>query len=1238
MTHRCIRSHSLHVLTLGWFALLLCGFCLACIVPRSAFAVPAAPWAQTAVQPDGSTVTYRVYGDEDFSYYATEGGLLLQRDPETKALCFVEGDPESGYVLGASASDAVAATDRYAVVDDLGSDRAKASYSALAGAEYGTGVSKDFTLLSQNASQVATYGLSRSSVGTLPSSIPLLAIVVGFDDQSEKNDDTPYRDDYDWTEALFDDEYSTQKFWSDASNGSFTFMPAAESSSHGTDGNTNVSDAANDGVVHVTIPRAHGNWGGDHVGDEDFIETLSLACDEARSYVDFGAFDKSGNGVIENDELAVTFILAGYEASTGAETEKHVWAHANSGVEISTDPVNINRYIVMGETERMQSSSGTMLEHQGGSGSVTHELGHYIGLPDLYNTTGVEGDWSTFDVHGLSTMGDGSWGTDGDYSEESFVSSHQIPTELDPVCRMLLGFLDPVRVSDEGSFEVDASTNNVYCFAAGSDDIDDGGEQGEFFFVENRQMTGFDKGLYGLYDAAVGESAAEFGGLVVWHWDRGVWNERDISAEDETLFNTVNTPDHRPALMPSYIEVLDGDARRALVGLPFRNAHYLEDVDARASSDQLLVYGGSDDPDKRVGSGWGVLTGDESKETMSFQLVKTDEEVSVGQESASIYFTNDVHGAGLEADSSGFNYASVAALEREGSSVMGSGNVTLLDAGDAVQGNALATLTKGDGVVSAMTATGYDLAIAGNHEFDYGLDQLKTLVSKAKKGGIEYLGVNIDSLPTNDLLFGKGSSIETYLIGGKEVKIGFVGITTPESLTKSRPANFQDENGTTIVGFCQDETGEALYKRVQEQVDKLKAEGVDHVVAIGHLGNVGVTPRWSSEAVIANTTGIDVVIDGHSHESYNRRIANKDGADTLLVQTGSNLAAIGELTLDASGTFTAELIAPEDYTKKDAQVQDKLVSHQSEFEELLNEELGTSEVDMPWESDEGIRLATIGETNLGDLIADAYRVRMGADIGLTNAGGIRGPIDEGTLTYGELLTVQPFNNNICVIEATGQEIIDALEMGAAVYPDSSNKLLQISGLSYAIDPDVKSTVVVDEKGSFVSVDGQRRVCDVKVGGQPIDLGATYTVASHTFLLRDGGDGMSMFVDNDVVVDEGITDIQVLIDYVSQDLDGVIGAGYENAAGAGRITEADASGDGDGGGSGGSDGSGDGQDAYPAPGDQGNGADPSDGESAAGEGNGLPSTGDEGRLPIVFGALAIVAFLAALGAVYARRGR
>lgn len=248
------------------------------------------------------------------------------------------------------------------------------------------------------------------------------------------------------------------------------------------------------------------------------------------------------------------------------------------------------------------------------------------------------------------------------------------------------------------------------------------------------------------------------------------------------------------------------------------------------------------------------------------------------------------------------------------------------------------------------------------------------------------------------------------------------------------------------------------------------------------------------------------------------------------------------------------------------------------------------------------------------MIADAYRVRMGADIGLTNAGGIRGPIDEGTLTYGELLTVQPFNNNICVIEATGQEIIDALEMGAAVYPDSSNKLLQVSGLSYAIDP------------------------DVKVGGQPIDLGATYTVASHTFLLRDGGDGMSMFVDNDVVVDEGITDIQVLIDYVSQDLGGVIGAGYENAAGAGRITETDASGDGDGGGSGGSDGSGDGQDAYPAPGDQGNGADPSDGESAAGEGNGLPSTGDDGRLPIVFGALAIVAFLAALGAVYVRRGR
>lgn len=165
----------------------------------------------------------------------------------------------AAFLLGSLASDAVAATDRYAVAGDLESESAKASYSALAGAEYGASVSKDFTLLSQNAFQVVTYGLSRSDVATLPSSIPLLAIVVGFDDQNAENDDTPYRDDYDWTEALFDNQYSTQKYWSDASNGSFTFTPAAESGSHGADGNTNASDAANDGVVHVMIPRAHGD-------------------------------------------------------------------------------------------------------------------------------------------------------------------------------------------------------------------------------------------------------------------------------------------------------------------------------------------------------------------------------------------------------------------------------------------------------------------------------------------------------------------------------------------------------------------------------------------------------------------------------------------------------------------------------------------------------------------------------------------------------------------------------------------------------------------------------------------------------------------------------------------------------------------------------------------------------------------------------------------------------------------
>ena len=1157
--------------------------------PQAAVAKPAYPNLITASQPDGSQASFYLHGDEYFSYKTSPDGTLLQTDPETGALCIVMQSADGSLSLGPQASDATSAdggmaraanAQSAATADALSDEQARIAYRALAGRSASTFEAADFPLMSLSAG-ISTFSTADAGgnpiadalggAQALPSSIPLITIVVGFSDM-------PSRDDYDWSVPLFESEYSTKAFWSDASNGRFTFGPAAETSAFGANGNANAADEENDGVVHVTLDRPHGNWGVPGDSEEetaDWVSTLQQAYDAADDMVDFASFDTNGDGTISTDELAISFVIAGYESSANGSSEKSIWAHAWKA-DLSADGVAIPQYIAMGETQ----STGTTADaprRQGDSSTITHELGHYLGLPDLYDTegdgtaSGGGGDasaraWDDFDVNGLSVMALGSWGSDVPMTDENYATFVAIPTRLDPVCSAMLGFSGIIEVSEEGEYTAQASATDegyqAYIFAAP-------GSDSEYFIVENRGTQGFDRGLLGMYHGAWGDGKDTTGGLVVWHWDADVWRQHFGD-------NTVNTADHRPGLMPCYIETgRAGDATSPTpeTYLPFRTASYMDALDGRSSDDRLLAYGtgdAADDPAARTNSGWGIRTSDEASDAMIFSLLRDEDAAGAdaeGSREATILFTNDVHGAGLDPDAEGFTYASIAALERDAAVAAGSGNVTLVDAGDAVQGDALATLTQGEIPVAAMGAAGYDYAVPGNHEFDYGVDRLRELMAQAGAEGITYLASNVVDIPANETLMdGGGAELDTYLVGDKEVVIGYVGITTPESLTKSRPSNFQDENGETVVGFRQDETGEALYTNVQAWVDWLRACGADYVVAVGHLGNRGVTPRWSSEAVIANTTGIDALIDGHSHEQYVKTAPNAEGSDVLLMQTGTKLASIGRLTIDASGELSAELIEPADYGKRDAAVSELLAGYKADYDELLSEQVAESAVDMPWEAEDGTRLATIGETNLGDLVADAYRVRMGADIGMTNAGGIRAPIDVGPITYGEALSVQPYGNGICMIKATGQEILDALEMGARYYPVSDNGLLQVSGLSYAIDPSVPTSVVTDDSESFVRVDGQRRVHSVTVGGEPIDPARSYTVASHTFLLRDGGDGMSMFSDNEAIVDEGTTDIQTLIDYIQDDLGGLIEDGYENASGVGRIVaKAIGGGSGEGGG-------------------------------------------------------------------------
>ncbi len=525
-----------------------------------------------------------------------------------------------------------------------------------------------------------------------------------------------------------------------------------------------------------------------------------------------------------------------------------------------------------------------------------------------------------------------------------------------------------------------------------------------------------------------------------------------------------------------------------------------------------------------------------------------------------ILYTNDVHCAvdaitDKDGKLTNIGYAGVAAYRDEMAALVGAENVTLLDAGDALQGDAIGTMSKGSYLVDIMNQMGYTLFVPGNHEFDYGMARMQELMGQMKA---KVISSNFTDLKENKLVFAPYALL-TY----GERKVAFVGITTPESFTKSTPAYFQDESGAYIYGFCESNNGQALYAAVQAAVDAARSEGADTVIAVGHLGIDTQSSPWRSTDVIANTTGIDAFIDGHSHSTEESELVpNKDGSkQVVLTQTGTKLANIGRMILKADGTIEARLISG--YTQQNLDTLAFITDIENKFAADLAQNVGHTDVALTVNDPAtGNRRVRTGETNLGDLCADAYRYVLGngktgdeygpADIAFVNGGGVRADIDTGDITFGEVISVHPFNNVGCVVEATGQEILDALEMAARLVPEENGGFLQVSGLSYTIDTSVASTVETDDKKSFMKVAGERRVKDVLVDGEPIDPAKTYTLASHNYMLLDGGDGINMFRNNTVVVQPVILDNQVLITYIQDYLNGTVGVDYADPYGQDRI--------------------------------------------------------------------------------------
>lgn len=517
-----------------------------------------------------------------------------------------------------------------------------------------------------------------------------------------------------------------------------------------------------------------------------------------------------------------------------------------------------------------------------------------------------------------------------------------------------------------------------------------------------------------------------------------------------------------------------------------------------------------------------------------------------------ILYTNDVH-CGIDDN---IGYAGLAAYQEK--ILQETPYVTLVDCGDAIQGDLMGTVSQGEYIVDIMNEAGYDYAVFGNHEFDYGLEQLSYLIESSD---YEYLACNIayTGAGENALKAVKPYAIKEY----GEVSVAFIGVSTPYSITSSTPKYFMGENGDLIYDFC-NESGDAFYSCVQGYVDECREAGADYVILLTHLGDGEGFAPYGSADLIQNTTGVDAVLDGHAHSAISSDIKqNKEGKDVILSSTGTKLSAIGQLVITEDGMISSGLISG--YDTKNAELDKFLVNIKDTYEKEMNEVVASSDTKLTGTDEAGVRMVRNRETAIGNFCADAYRAISEADIAFVNGGGIRADLPSGDITYADVLAVHPYGNSLCMVEATGQEIVDALEFGSrmveAEYVEGGNALgeagafLQVSGLRFSVDTSVESGVVQDENGLFASVDGAYRVKNVEVlnadgSYTPIDLKKTYTVASHSYMMKNCGDGYSMFADNKLLIDEGMADYQMLISYIKENLNGKLSS-YSDVEG--RIT-------------------------------------------------------------------------------------
>ena len=469
--------------------------------------------------------------------------------------------------------------------------------------------------------------------------------------------------------------------------------------------------------------------------------------------------------------------------------------------------------------------------------------------------------------------------------------------------------------------------------------------------------------------------------------------------------------------------------------------------------------------------------------------------------------------------------------------------VSTISCGDFASGGLAGAISKGERIVEIMNYVGYDVVTLGNHELDYGMEQMFN-ITEALDAPV--VCANFKNVQTNTYPYPA-----YHIVRYGEVDVAYIGFTTTTSGTVT---SLSDEQGNPLYSFMR----EGFYENAQYFIDEARWNGADYVIALSHLGDSEKTGGHpNSTSLIAHTAGLDAVIDGHDHHVIEKQIVNnKDGKPVLLTSSGTNFQYIGQLTIKTDGTIHSSLTdIVNGEVSADNKAQDFINCLKEDIGSQGNFVIGNSEVDLMIYNADGTRIVRKQESNLGDFCADALRVFTDADIALINGGGIRTNINRGNILFNDLYNIMPFGDMITTGIITGQQLLDVLEFSVSSLPAESGSFMQVSGLRFDVNPSIPSPVVKDSETSLFSYvgEGNRRVSNVEVldkeSGEykEIELSHQYIMATLDYLILEQG-ASGIFNQVKPISTYWGADIEILRHYLEESLGGYVGVEYSEPQG------------------------------------------------------------------------------------------